>query len=414
MGSRGAIAGRTSAWAILAVTLLATGALASPAANGRGSASLVVSPGASPIHAGMPVVAKGSGHASTPAVRATGNPMLHPRLAAPPSATTTRANPGCSTSPCAMGITDFGLTASLGKYSYNTQMVESFADISKLTVTTTGAGGCLDSNAASCVGFQSNWVDKGVEVKNRLGSYWTQDVAQLGYDSSCSSPCVSGTYSVTWLDNIWNFSYSGGICPSGSGLGCMNSGDVTGNGKGACTSTGGAPTFYYCVGPTVYDLSMPFSIWTFMSTGPGTVAGPCGSITANACVDFYGAVIENNSYAYGAYYDSVNFTAGSKGALHPSWRVADINAPYGLPYDGEWLICGSAGGGTATLGSASVLMETEYWVPTTSSWVSIRHAWSSGADTGESVTNVNVFAFAGFRDVASAVAGTENPQVSLW
>jgi hypothetical protein len=330
-----------------------------------------------------------------------------------PSASSAAASPGCSASPCPMGVVDYGVKPSLVTYSYNTTAVEGFADVSSLTVSS-GGSGCLDSHASYCMGFQSNWIDTGVYVKNHHRTYWTQDVAQVGYDSSCSSPCVSKAYSVTWLDNIWNFSYSG-ICPTGKGLGCMNSGDLTGNGKGACSSSGGAPTFYYCVGPTVYGLTMPFTIWTFMSTGPGSVVyGPCGSVTTSSCVDFYGAIIENNSFVYGAYYDSVSFTAGSLGGGHPVWLVKSANSPFGLPYDAEWVMCGPSSGASITLGSASVLMENEYYSSTSGGFISVKHAWSSGADTAESVKNANLYAFSGFRDVGSAVAGTENPQTSLW
>jgi thermopsin len=338
-----------------------------------------------------------------------------PRTPAPTSLGSTAASPGCSsTTACPMGVVDYGLTGSLASYSYNSKQVESFADISNYFVSYSSGGGCLDSSAYSCGGIQSNWIDNGVEVHGHAHQYWSQNVAQVAYDSSCTSPCVSGTYSVTWLDNLWNFSDSGGICPSGSGAGCMNAGDITGNGQGACSSHGGAPTYYYCIGPTVYDLTMPFTVWTFMSTGPGSIAGPCGSVTTKSCVDFYGGIIEDNSFVYGSYYDSVVFTTGSHGGGSPSFHVANTNAPYGLPYDGEWVVCGPAGGAYITLGLANLNLQTIYYNGTAHAWTSIRHAWSSGDDTAEAVSNLNMFGFDALRDSGAGAIGTENQQSSLW
>jgi hypothetical protein len=304
-----------------------------------------------------------------------------------------------------MGITDYGVAPSGTSYAYTANAVESFADISSLTVSTSNGASCLDSNAANCMGFQSNWVTQGVKVHNHAGVYWTQDVAQVAYDSSCSSPCVSGTYSVTWLDNIWNFSHAG--CTPLTGQGCMNSGDLTGNGQSKCSSTGGVPYYYYCVGATIYDLTFPITLWTYMSVGT-TGSGPSSSD-----VYFYGAILKGNSYIYGTYYDSVVFASGSRGGGTPKFAVKNASNPFGLPYDGEWDICGPSGGASVTLSSLAAILESYHYVSGTG-WVNIKHAWSSGYDTAETVSSVNIYAFSGFRNVGSAAFGTENPQTNLW
>ena len=337
-----------------------------------------------------------------------------PRVASNAASPTLASTPGCSGTACPMGVVDYGIKGSLSTYSYNTTMVEAFADVSALTVTSGGTG-CLEPHASYCMGIQSNWIDNNVYLKNHHRQFWTQDVAQIAYDASCSSPCVSKTYSVTWLDNIWNFSYAGGYCPTGKGLGCVNTNDLTGNGTGRCTSYGGQPTFYYCVGSTTYGLKMPFTLWSFMSTGPGSALyGPSVGTTSGSWVDFYGGIVQNNSIVSGGYYDSVIFKAGSLGAGSPSWLVKNAKAPSGLPFDGEWVMCGPSNGASVTMGSAAVLLESLYYSPSATGFVSIRHAWSSGYDTAESVTNGNVYAFSGLRDVGSEAAGTINPQTSLW
>lgn len=324
------------------------------------------------------------------------------------------AVPGLCSTTCAMGITDYGVTPSGASYTYNTHMVESFADVSKFTIGAANGGGCLDANAADCMTLQSNWVTKGVQEQGFSGEYWMQDVPEIGYDSSCSSPCVSGTYSVTFLDNIWNLSYSS-ICPLGHGHGCMNAAGITGNGTGSCTSYGGAPTFYYCVGATTYGLTLPFTVWTFMSISPGsgTIYGPCASNTTRSCVDFYMSVSEGGSIVVGGYFDSVAFKPGSHGAGAPVFHVANASMPYGLPYDGEWDFCGPGGGSSVSMTATSVNMQTFYWGPA-ASWQSIKHAWSSGSDTAETASGVAMWSWAGFRDTAQGNTGTDNPQVSLW
>lgn len=375
----------------------------------------VLSTGASPLASGKPVIVKDPAHVASAGVKHLKAKNYWPTAAS--SGGSSSANPGCSSSSaCPMGVADYGLTGSLTTYSYNTTDVEGFADIAALNIKSGGTA-CLDSSASLCMGFQLNWIDNNVVVHAKKGQYWSQDVAQVAYDKSCSSPCVSGTYSVTWLSNLWNFSTSS-ICPNGKGLGCMNKGDVTGNLAGACSSSG-TGSYYYCVGPTVYDLKMPFTIWTFMSTGPSnTVYGPCASVTHDSCVDFYGGIIKSNAYVFGSYFDGVQFSSGSGGGGHPSFLVKDACAPYCLPYDGEWVACGPASGQHATLSSgAQVSLEEYYYSTSSGSFVTIRHAWSSGDDTAEALTNANIFDYYGDRDTGSLATGsslTLDPGVNLW
>ncbi|MGD0250612.1 MAG: thermopsin family protease, partial [Thermoplasmata archaeon] len=259
----------------------------------------------------------------------------------------TSMQPGCLSAPCPMGVADYGLTSTGGTYTENPFIVSSFLDIAELGIGVANGGGCLDPNAESgvCFTIQQNAVLHHVYVENNLGSYWTQNVPEIAYDPSCSSPCVSGTYSLTWLDNIWNFSYSGGVCPSDtdSGKGCINPSNIVGNYAGGCLYSGGQPEFYYCVGPTTYDLLPPFTVWTWTDVD---TYGPCAASSAFACVNFYGAIAQNGGLLFGGYYDGVSFYAGSHSAAMAQYYVHDSDSPLGLPYDFEW-VAGGPGGGSS-------------------------------------------------------------------
>jgi len=324
--------------------------------------------------------------------------------------------PGCSAAPCPMGIVDYGLTPASTTYTENPFVVESFLDVSALGIGTATGGGCLDPNAEAgvCFTVQQNAVLHHTYVENTIGSYWTQNVPELAYDASCSSPCVSGTYSLTWLDNIWNFSYSGGICPSNTnaGQGCINPANIVGDYAGACSSFGGAPLFYYCVGPTVYDLLPPFTVWAWTDVD---TFGPCVASASYACVNFYGGIIENGGFVYGAYYDGVSFWAGTHRASGAIYYIHDSLAPYGLPYDFEW-VAGGPGGGS----SNSVLLLGDmqsYQAPARSAspLKEIKHAWSSGSDTAETISDLYMYNTAGDRPgMATTTFATDNPGIALW
>jgi len=209
-------------WAVVVVMLMMGGfSLAGPATVPRPGSGIASERTGAPV-AALPHGASSTTHVATTAVRDIHAAEYSPRAPSRSMATSTAASPGCSSQPCPMGITDYGVTPSLGSYTYRTNEVESFVDISTLHVNQSNGASCLDGNAAWCMGFQSNWVTEGVKVHNVAHDYWTQDVAQVAYDSSCSSPCVSGTYSVTWLDNIWNFS---------SATGALSANAISGHGS---------------------------------------------------------------------------------------------------------------------------------------------------------------------------------------
>jgi hypothetical protein len=278
-----------------------------------------------------------------------------------------------------------------------------------------------DAEIGYCITIQQNLVASKVNVGNSVGSYWTQNVPEVAYDQSCSSPCVSGTYSVTWLDNVWNFSYAS-ICATGTagGHGCLNPSNIKGDLSSQCASSG-IPTsgglayaYYYCVGPTVYNLTPPFTVQAF--TGLNTGGPSCTSSSTKTCVTYYGAITSGPSVLYGAYYDAVSFAAGSLGAGSPYYSVANKNTPLGLPSDYEWVVGGPGGGSVGSLNTHGNLQS--FYCNTGCSGIttyhSITHAWSSGRDTAETVKGVYVIPVFNIRDLAQLWNKADNPQTNIW
>ena len=313
-----------------------------------------------------------------------------------------------------MGVVDYGVTNTLATYSYNAKVVEGRLDIAALTMATSAANfpECIDHFAnpggqAHCFDIQSNWIARNViDGRNKAGVYWAQDVAQIGYDASCSTPCISGRFSITFLDNVWNFSSPtlDHNCGIAGEQGCMQSG-FTGNSFNGC-ATSGTPQFYACTTPVTYNLVPPFTIWTSMKVTT------CGASSTKSCFTFQGIVLENNQFIVDNTFDSVIFS--NSVASNPSFRVSGTGlAPFPLPWDGEWVATGPCCG----LNYVPSLQGT--WQESTSAttafhFVSIKHAWSSGSDTSESIGAVEMYGFAGSFDSASSGFNPDNPQTSLW
>ncbi|MCI4326080.1 MAG: thermopsin [Thermoplasmata archaeon] len=341
---------------------------------------------------------------------------VFPPTVSPPHAGAQSFVPGCSKTACPMGVTDYGITPTGTSYGYTAATMSAYADVSVLKIGAATGGGCLDPDATGCLTIQENSIANGVADQNNKGQYWTQNVPEVALDGSCSSPCVTGDYSVTWLDNIWNFSSTASY---------LNPATTIGNGQSACSSwgvgTAGTLNYYACVGPTDYGLTLPFTIWAMTSVGPNTNAyyGPCVG-ASHSCVAFWGAIFEGATESYYGWYDSIAFTAGSHGAGSPTFRIGNATTPFGLPYDAEWVMGGPGGGSSVKVTNSNVMLQSEFNTgvgssgTATGTWMNVKHAWSSGEDTAESVTNVDMQSYFGSRYLATATKGTNNPHTSLW
>ena len=235
----------------------------------------------------------------------------------------------------------------------------------------------------------------------------------IGYENlPCPSPCAQGTYSVTFLDNVWNFSYPSILydvhCGTTGDQGCMQSG-FSGNNEGKCASSGTpSEDYYYCQTATFYtDETRFLTIWL------KTDVEACAANGRNSCFHFYGAVLANNQFLYQQTYDYVQFT--NTAASNPQFHIQHSSPGYkGVLYDGELVAtgpCCSENQITEIIGTWQEFYSVNL-NPT--HFVSVKHAWSSGFDTAETATFVQMYGYGGSFDSASSGFNPDNPQTSLW
>jgi hypothetical protein len=324
----------------------------------------------------------------------------------------TASGPGCSSSPCPMGVVEYGVTPTHAKYSYNAKVVEGRVDIADLSLGSK-VNGCLDPYTGYCFDIQLNWIaNQLVDGRNVPGVYWAQDVAQIGYENlPCPSPCVQGAFSVTFLDNVWNFSYPSILldqhCGTSQEQGCMQRG-FSGNGEGKCASSGTpSDDYYYCETATYYtSQSRDFTIWL------KTDVEACAAGGKSSCFHFYGAVLANNQILYQSTYDYVQFT--NTAASNPQFHIQAVAAPYPVLYDGELVATGPCCSENQIVDMIATWQEFYSASLSPTHFVSVHHAWSSGLDTGETATYVQMYGFGGSFDSATSGFNPDNPRVSLW
>jgi hypothetical protein len=327
--------------------------------------------------------------------------------------------PGCTGNPCPMGVVDYGITNNLASYSYNAKQVEGRIDVAQLVVAAAASNTpvCIDHFAnpggiAHCFTLQLNWIAQNMyDGRNKPGDYWAQDVVQIGYDQSCTSPCISGRFSVTFLDNVWNFS-SASLdlnCGVSGEQGCMESGFHGGVG---CTASNPSHDYYGCTGSTIYGVIPPFSIVTKI------IVNACGSSGTISCFLFSGQVRQAGADLFNSVFDVFEFTNSLSTTVRPAFHVSGTgHPPFPLPWDGEWVAAGACCGLAYSPGLTGTWQEFYSTSATKSgpgAYVSIKHAWSSGLDTSESVATVEMYGFGGEFDSATSIFNPDNPATNLW
>jgi Thermopsin len=255
--------------------------------------------------------------------------------------------------PAPMGITDFGVNASLYPYSYSTNEFVGTISVSNLLAD--------DAQSGNEVSFQLN-------------------VFLLLYNASTSPPTyydiwVQNTIGVTtglpggdqWNieSNIWNISGPGSS---------FNTSDIEGN--GSFFSGGGV--YYSCApncsgefGPLVYPSTLGVRVDSVDVRGEPEVA-----------LDYLNGTAWQN-------YDTVKFpNAGRTNMTDDGFYVTGTGyGPGGLPQDAEWIYA-SIGGGATQVDRGSVFnMSLEYW--NGHNLEAPPAAWNFGVDTAETVGNLS-------------------------
>jgi hypothetical protein len=279
-----------------------------------------------------------------------------------------------SSSACPMGIADYGVNGN-SNYSYSASAFASRVNFTSLSIGRSPVG-CLILTLSHCMSIQQNLVDYNIFSNGRAGEYWTQDVPNIAQTGAT-------TFDVNVVDNIWNFS---------SPTGTLARGSMTPNLLGKCSSDRRSLQFYFCQGALTIQTSLPFEV--LMITDTGQFAS--GTFAGSSYVLFGFWVFHNGQLVNGEWYDLVAFTGSAASA--PAYKVGGLN-PLGLFNDAETVLCGPGGGSSININSVSANM-MEGYIPakglatspsvslSVTGWTLIPHAWSSGADTAETVTNV--------------------------
>lgn len=290
----------------------------------------------------------------------------------------------CSSStPCPMGVADYGTTGQLS-YEYNATAFVSWANFTTLNIgLATPIGHLRDSFHMS---IQQNLVAYNIYENGNYGEYWAQDVPFIKQSLS------GGTYQISQVDNIWNFS-----SPNAN-----MSGTIYGNIPGGCSSYGGQPTYYYCEGDQIMTTTLPFEV---QMVQVAEKYGTGFSALAFAIYVYHAGVIVG-----GGQFDLVAFSGNT--GLSPVFHVGGTN-PRGLYNDAETVLCGPGGGSSVKIKSIQATISEAYSDSITLSGglTPVPHAWSAGSDTAETVSGVQMSST--IPGVGIASSGTDN-NVQIW
>jgi len=273
-------------------------------------------------------------------------------------------SPISTVAPAPMGIGTFGVLNTTGTavpYTIETSSWEGSITINSVNTFMLDNDGALSTTGGNnTFGVQLNTVTNDTTVGSQsTGAFWTQNVMYWNL--------VPGT--VTFLDNIWNFSSPATSLTSGT-LYSYNGTPVY-------------PEFYYDFGPTV-AVTLPVTVHLFLNSSTTDIAG-IGYSTVRFGYDIVNAASHVTEAA--GVYDTVLFNsslpAGSVPASPFLVSGSQLTPTNFLLYDAEIMIGGPGGGTTTSVYGISGTEQLQYWNSTDSAYVNPPSAWNVGTDTGE-------------------------------
>ena len=280
-----------------------------------------------------------------------------------------------------MGVADYGKNGA-GTYSYSTTEFVSWANFTSLTI------GKASNAANHQMTVQQNLVDYGVMVGSHSGVYWTQDVPYITQSKS--------KYTISLLDNIWNFS---------SSTASIKAAYITGNIDGHCAvskvGSAGGIGFYYCEGSLQVTTTLPFELNMTTVTGKLT----SGTYSGDSYVEFFVKVLHGATLVASQAFDEVAFH--STVSSSPTFNVGGSN-PFGTYNDAETVLCGPGGGSSVTITAITAQISESYLSGTLRP---VPHAYSDGYDTAETVKGVHMSELT--TGIGKALLGTDNAN-QLW
>jgi PKD repeat protein len=307
-------------------------------------------------------------------IRAAGVPMTAaylPNLMGQARMVNGLVSPLYTVGPAPMGIGDFGVRNVTGTPVGYTLQSTSWQGV--ITLNSINAL-YLDSGVPDWFGVQLNAVMDNTTVgKVTTNHYWIQNVIQYS----------TLTNSLTFLDNIWNFSNPSASEPAGTFYSYCPSGN------------GGPvpPVFYYCFGPT-FTVPFPFTVHLYVNSSL-TI-----NVTANKAWSTvrFGYNILNGAGAsiHQGTYDTVLFNSNvSATPIPPPTPKFTVNGlafnPAGLLDDSEIVIAGPGGGSTITVYAINGTEQLQYLDSVTGRYASDPTAWNEGTDTGETAEGISEY-----------------------
>ncbi|HEV2429340.1 MAG TPA: thermopsin family protease, partial [Thermoplasmata archaeon] len=374
---------------IVAIVSVASGVFVAPMASAGGTNAAGLPPVASsPFHpVGVPTD-QGLGTASdspdlaarilsaAQAAHLPPHTVFLPNLLYPARVSGGVVHPTYSTAPAPIGLGDFGVRNTSGRavpYVIQSTSWEGSLTLDRISP-------FLVDSLGDAFTAQLNTVTTNTTVwGNTSGSFWIQNVIDY-------SPSV-GT--VSFLDNIWNFSSPGFQEPASTFL-----------------SYNGTPVpsvgFYFDVGPSIAQ-SLPFTVHLYVNT---STTRNLTTGDGNPTVRFGFNLLNASGASVGhGVYDTVQFNSQRAFPLVPLTKFmvngARLTPTNRLLYDSEIMIGGPGGGTSTRIYDISGSESLSFLNATSGRFQNDPTAWNVGGDTGETADGISeTYATAGMVDLS--------------
>jgi len=266
--------------------------------------------------------------------------------------------PSYTTAPAPMGVGAYGLMLNSSGYQGFNLTTPSFEGI--LNMSSLQDLYPLDDGPTSVTVQLNAVLDNVALFGNSSYSFWTQNV--LFYSAR--------THSLTFIDNIWNFS--------------SPAFNMTANSMYSHDGTIVSPVYYYTIGPT-FTVSYPFEVRLFLNT----------TVISGRSTVFFNYSLTSSGQTTSGSYDEVQFNSTpasnpSYQAPQPTYLVSGTQlTPTGfIPYDAEIMLGGPGGGSTANVYQINATMQLQYM--NGSMYQNVPSAFDVGSETGETSQGVAV------------------------
>jgi Thermopsin len=257
-----------------------------------------------------------------------------------------------SKEPAPMGLSDFGVNASLVPYAYNTTEFVGTVDIQRLAASVR-EGGSVASNICIKLDAVVRFVN---QTSGQNLTYWVID--SLDFNASDDEFYGIG-------NTIWNFSSSSATVGPRA---------ITGNG----TVTGGAYQYFPVCSATLGGYCTTITL-------PQTLQSRLVALTDDGVAEVGFDYSLGNGWIR---YDTARFPQ-ARGLDYQGFYVSGYAYSPGGAYDNvEWVYAGLAPGNPQTDRGSEMNFTLQYW--NGHNLQSVPSAWNHGGDIGESVSNVTV------------------------